>query len=86
MYNWTREDGTWLRNVLSQPSGQRLLESLRSMVPKIKATTKESAWIQAMQKQGEENMLEKFVALAYMDDPISRNEGAQSLDLTKEGD
>lgn len=85
MYNWSREDSTWLRNLLSQPSGARLIETLRAMIPPIKAITKENAWIQAVQKQGEEAMLQKFLNLSQLSGS-DLNEGAQSLDLTKEGD
>ena len=85
MANWSVDDTLWLRNLLSQPSGQKLIAELRSMLPKIKAQTRESAWIQAVEKQGEESMLDKLLGLAHLDEPTLK-EGKDYIDLNKEGD
>ena len=85
LLDWSREDSSWLRQVLSQPSGQKLVEVLRGLIPKVKSVTKENAWIQAVEKQGAENLFEKFIALSRLEAPDT-NEGTESVDLTQEGD
>jgi competence protein ComGF len=82
---WGRDDTAWLRNMLGQPSGQKLIVTLRGMIPKIKSMTKESAWVAAVEKQGQETMLEKFLDLAEFQESNSIGE-FDYVDLTKEKD
>jgi hypothetical protein len=82
--NWEPADEAWLRNILGQPSGRKLVEELRNLIPKVKALTKESAWIQAVEKQGAENLFNKFLALA--DSAPAEYRDNEALDLTREGD
>ncbi len=84
MSNWNTDDEAWLRNLLSQPSGQKLVTELRNLIPKVKAVTKESAWIQAVEKQGAENFFEKFLSLS-VSSPVELRE-VQSIDLSREPD
>ena len=58
---------------------------MRGLIPKVKAVTKESAWIQAVEKQGAENLLQGFLALAEFAE-AELVEGRDYVDLTKEGD
>jgi hypothetical protein len=85
MTDWTREDSAWLRNLLSQPSGNKLVAEMRGLIPKVKTLTKESAWISAVEKQGAENFLEAFLRLADLPAPDSKDQ-PEYIDLTKEGD
>lgn len=81
---WDRNDSAWLRNILSQPSGRKLVDALRTFVPRIKAVNKETAWIQAVEKQGAEDIIDKFLSLATLQEPELQE--VEGIDLTKEGD
>ena len=85
MTDWNNDDSAWLRNLLSQPSGQKLLVAMRQMIPRVKTITKESAWISAVEKQGAEDFLASFLGLAELTAPNNR-EQPDYIDLTKEGD
>jgi hypothetical protein len=84
MTEWKREDVVWLRNLLGQPSGKTLIDTLRSRIPKIKSLTKEGSWVEAVKKQGYEEMLDVFLSLSEFS-PIELRE-IQSIDLTREPD
>lgn len=85
MTEWTRADSAWLRNLLSQPSGSKLVAALRTMIPKVTTLTKESAWISAVKKQGAEDFLDSFISLAELPPPEGEDQ-PDYVDLTKEGD
>lgn len=82
--NWEPADEAWLRNIFSQPSGRKLIEQMRNLIPKVKAVTKESAWIQAVEKQGAENLFDKFLLLAESA-PMEHRE-ITSINLANEKD
>ena len=82
--NWNAEDEAWLRTIFGQPSGRKLIEEMRNLIPKVTAKKLEEVQIEALLKQGAENMFDGFIQLA-ISPPIDLQE-INSIDLANEPD
>lgn len=83
--NWTPADATSWRQWLNRPTGIKWLEHVRANLPKVKALTKESAWIDAVRKQGAEDLLEFQISLIESSE-MPKNEETEFVRFDKEGD
>lgn len=82
---WTRADATSLRTLLSQPTGQKLVRLMRYQIPKITASDIGKATLEAVRKQGAEDLFDFFLSKAEDYEMASTNAFA-AVDLSEEGD
>jgi len=82
---WTAADASYIRRTLMQPIGQKFLRLLKASIPRITATKLEQVQIEALKKQGAEDMYENIMKLSGDIQP-DLIEGTDFVDLTKEGD
>lgn len=82
---WDPADAAYLRNIFSQPSGQRFLQQIKRAIPRVSVTDNmEKVGIEALKKQGAEDLFEFILGLGNMEPDLV--EGRDYVDLTKEGD
>ena len=83
--DWTQPDVTSLRTLLGQPTGQKLLKRLRSSIPRITSDDINKATLEAVRKQGAEDLYDFL--LSHIDEiPSSQDSIIAPVDLTREGD
>lgn len=82
---WDASDVAWLKSQLNTPSGKKLVSLMKASIPKIKSMTKETAWVMACEKQGQETMYETFLSFAEHGEPELR-EGTDFRDMSLEKD
>jgi hypothetical protein len=84
MREWSAADATYIRTVFSQPTGRLFLDIIKKAVPKIKAQNMEEVAVEALKKQGAEDII-TFIESMIEGPAIEMNE-TQQVDLTAEGD
>lgn len=83
--DWSAADAQYIRNVFSQPTGQKFLRILRAHIPKVRAVKLEEVQIEALKKQGAEDLYDVIIDKAGDVQP-EYQEGRDWVDLNKEGD
>lgn len=81
---WEAADAAYLRNIFSQPSGQKFLQVVKAAIPRVTATKLEEVSIEALKKQGAEDLYDAMTSLANVQPELEA--GKDYVDLTREGD
>lgn len=83
--DWSSADAVMLRQLFAQHTGQKLLRRLRAKIPRVTSKQMEQATLEAVEKQGAENIYNFLVEHA---DEVEVNfrDAFAPVDLTKEGD
>ena len=81
---WDAADIAYIRNIFSQPSGKKFLELIKRGIPRVTATKMEEVGIEALKKQGAEDLLVHIESLIYAEPQLQ--EGVDFVNLAKEGD
>jgi hypothetical protein len=83
--DWSNADATSVRTFLAQPVGQKWLRRIRANIPKIRAKKIETVTLEAVEKQGAEDLYEFM--LSHADEiSIVSDSIVNPVDLTIEGD
>lgn len=83
--DWSAADAQYIRNFFGQPTGQKFLRILRAHIPKVRAVKLEEVQIEALKKQGAEDLYDVIIEKAGDIQP-EYHEGRDWVDLSKEGD
>lgn len=85
MIEWNAADATYIRTVFNQPTGLKFLALVKAGIPKIRATKLEEVSVEALKKQGAEDLYTHIETMIEGPPPELR-EGVDIVDLTIEGD
>lgn len=81
---WDAADASYIRRALMQPTGQKFLRMVKGAIPRVTATKLEQVQIEALKKQGAEDLYDFLLSLGGDVEP-SMVEGRDFVDLTREG-
>jgi hypothetical protein len=82
---WDAADAQYIRTFFSQPTGRKFLRLVQSSIPKVRATKLEEVQIEALKKQGAEDIVDVILNMTGDIEPEFK-EGRDWVDLTQEGD
>jgi hypothetical protein len=82
---WKASEASYIRNVFTQPTGLKFLRLIKQAIPRVTATKLEEVSIEALKKQGAEDLYNYMQSLTGEIEP-DLVEGRDFIDLTKEGD